>query len=155
MIDLVLKWSPRRRPDAIERHRQVASELGSVWWGRQTHAAGVAGLATEWLEEFRNQLASGSRTFVFLHNNSGGTWQTQLLHITTDSDQVDARLVPSHYDPCTHHSLWVNLTRFRQAATSDVTERYVLARTGEPVTLKSLNSQAPLLILRRRNDTWP
>jgi hypothetical protein len=139
-------------PDTIERHQQVASQQGSVWWGRLTYSSDVTGLSTEWLEALRAQLAAKRPTYVFLHSSPGGTWRARLLGITTDRSQVDAELVPSYYEPSAHYSLWVRLTRFEKSDPSQLTEGYVLARSGEPVTSKGLNNQTHLIV-RRRDET--
>jgi hypothetical protein len=148
MIDIVLKWSPRLRSDTIQRHIEVASKRGSVWWGRRASSHTV-GLAAEWLEELRSQLAAGRQTYVFLHSKPGGTWRAVLLGINSDSSAVDARLIPSYYDAADQYSLWVNLTRLQRFDPLRLTEQYVLARTGAPLTTKGLNNQTPLILRRR------
>ncbi|VBA42781.1 hypothetical protein LAUMK13_04181 [Mycobacterium innocens] len=153
MIDLVLKWSHRRQPDTIERHREVASGRGSVWWSRATYNEDAVGLGGAWLEQLRAQIAGDKRTLVFLHSSSGGTWQTQLLDITTDKSEVNGDLIPSYYDPSDHHNLWVNLTDFHEIDPALLTEGYLLARTGQPLTARGLNNQTPL-ILQRRDGTY-
>jgi hypothetical protein len=155
LIDLVLKWSPRLYSDTIERHIEVASNRGSVWWGRRSNPHRI-GLGAEWLKELRSQLAARRETYVFLHSKPGGTWRTVLLDITSDRSAVDARLIPRYYDAASqyHYSLWVNLTRFQKSDPLKLTEQYVLARTGAPLTAKGLNNQTPL-ILRRRDDVLP
>jgi hypothetical protein len=148
VIDIVLKWSPRLCSDTIERHIEVASKRGSVWWGRRTSSHTV-GLGAESLEKLRSQLAACRQTYVFLHSKPGGTWRAVLLDITSDASAVDARLIPSYYDPADQYSLWVNLTRFRRCDPLQLTEQYVLARTGAPLTMKGLNNQTPLILRRR------
>lgn len=149
MIDLVLKWSYRRRPDTIERHREVASDRGSVWWGRVSYSESSVGLGVEWIERLRAQIAEHRHTFVFLHNKTGGTWQAQLNNVATDRSEVDSGLIPSYYDPSDHHNLWVNLTHFEEFDPAKLIEGYVLARTGEPLTVRGLNNQTPLILRRR------
>ena len=151
-IHLVLKWSPSIRPDTIERHREVAEEHGAVWWGRQSKP-GTTGLGGEWLSKIGSQLENGSQTFVFLHS-SASTWRTRLLAITVDAAEVEPELIPAYYDPETFHSLWVKLTDFEQVEPSEITEGYVLANSGDPVTLGGLGNQTPLII-RRRSSTLP
>jgi hypothetical protein len=151
-VHLVLKWSPTLRADTVERHREVAGEHGAVWWGRQSKAA-ATGLGTEWLEKLRSQLENGSETYVFLHG-SASTWRTWLLAITTHSAEVEPELVPAYYDPETHHSLWVKLTDFEQVEPSEITEGFVLASSGDPVTSGGLGNQTPLII-RRQSSTLP
>jgi hypothetical protein len=148
LIDLVLKWSPRLRPDTIERHREVAAERGSVWWGRLSDSDSP-GLGYEWQETFQAQLTAHQRTYVFLHSKPGGTWRAHLLGITVDRSKVDALMIPSYYDSSDHYSLWVRLAEFEKFDPSALIEGYTLARTGHPVTLKGLNNQTPSILLRR------
>lgn len=151
-VHLVLKWSPTIRPDTIDRHREVADEHGAVWWARQSKP-GTTGLAAEWISKIRSQLESGSQTFVFLQG-SLSTWRTRLLAITVESADVDSELVPSYYDPDAFNSLWVKITDFEQVEPSEITEGYVLASSGDPVTIGGLANQTPLII-RRRSSTVP
>jgi len=151
-IHLVLKWSQTVRPDTIERHREVAEQDGAVWWGRNSKP-GATGLGAEWLSKIRSQLEAGSQTLIFLYS-SGGTWRTRLLAITVDKDVVEPELVPAYYDPETYNSLWVKITEFEQVDPSEITEGYVLANSGDPVTPGGLGNQTPLII-RRLSSTVP
>jgi hypothetical protein len=150
MIDLVLKWSPTRRSDTIERHRDVVRQYGAVWWGRLRRSSRAAGLGSEWLQELRAQLVAGHTTFVFLHSGSGGTWRARLLDITTEADDVlDDSLIPSYYGQKSDYSLWAKLTDFRTVDPGGLIDGYVLARSGDPIRPKGLNNQTPLIIRRR------
>jgi hypothetical protein len=150
LIGLVLKWSPRLRPDAIERHCEVVSKAGAVWWGRLSYAPGRAGLAAEWLQRLREQLQSRTDpTYVYLHSVTGGTWRARLLDATAERNDVDEALIPSYYDMAEHYNLWVKLTDFHRSLPKELIEGYVLARTGEPVSWKGLNNQTPLIVRRR------
>lgn len=120
---------------------------GAVWWGRLSYAGGSVGLAPEWVAKFRQQL-EGSDTYVFLHSSIGGTWRARMLEITTDRDEVDEKLVPAYYDDAAYYSLWVKLAEFEQSEPRNLVERYVLERTGAPVTSKGLNNQTPLIVRR-------
>lgn len=147
-IHLVLKWSPGVRPDTIDLHRKVVEAEGAVWWGRQSKP-GTTGLAEEWVKKLRSQLTSGSETFVFLHSGAASTWRTRLLDVATDQSDVDAELVPSYYDPDAFHSLWVKLTDFEEVDAVEITEGYVLAQSGDPVTWGGLGNQTPLIIRKQ------
>lgn len=152
-IHLVLKWSAKTRADTIERHREVAESHGAVWWARWSKP-GTTGLSEEWLQKLREQLRGGSLTYVFLHCPSATTWRTRLLDITTDEADVDKALVPPYYDSETHHSLWVKLVDFEQVDPTTLTENYVLARSGDPITPGGLDNQGPLII-REQSGTLP
>jgi MoxR-like ATPase len=146
-IHLVLKWSPTIRPDTIERHEEVAAREGAVWWGRQSRP-GTTGLARDRLAKLHAQLERGSETLVFLYS-SAGTWKTRLLAITTDAADVEKDLIPTYYDPDQYQSLWVKLADFQQVDPSEITEGYVLAQSGDPVTGGGLSNQTPLIIRRQ------
>ncbi|MCX8495923.1 MAG: AAA family ATPase [Akkermansiaceae bacterium] len=151
-LDLVLKWSFSLAPQTIERHREVAEKEGAVWWGRRSKAADSTGLASEWVVKLEDQLERGSDTFVYLYSRDGGTWRTRLLDLTSDRSDVDESLVPDYYDPEMPHSLWVKLADFQAIEPSLLTENYVLARSGEPVTMGGLGNQTPLII-RKQADS--
>lgn len=148
-LDLVLKWSFGSSPDTIDRHRQMVEQHGSVWWGRINKSPDVVGLSSKWLEKLQAQLAAGSETYVFLYSREGGTWRTRLLDITTDRSEVDEDLIPAYDDPTAHHSLWVQLTDFQTVDPSELTEGYVVARSGDPVTLGALNNQTPIVVRKQ------
>jgi hypothetical protein len=152
-IHLVLKWSPNVRADTIDLHREVAARDGAVWWGRRGKP-GTTGLSADWLNKLRSQLEDGSETFVFLHSGSSSTWRTRLLDITADEDDVDADLVPEYYDPGDFHSLWVKITDFEEVDPIEITEGYVLAQSGDPVTAGGLSNQTPLIV-RKQSGTLP
>jgi MoxR-like ATPase len=145
-IHLVLKWSSSIEPRTIDHHREVANTEGSVWWGRQSKPDG-RGIASQWVERLRQQLADGIPTFVFLHGQS--TWKTELHEVEIDRDNVDPELVPSYYQPDTHHSLWVRVSDFEQIEPEQLTEQFVLTRSGDPITPGGLGNQSPLIIQRR------
>jgi MoxR-like ATPase len=150
-IDLVLKWSPARAEDTIDKHRAVAEESGAVWWGRVSKP-GATGLAENWLTKFRSQLEQGSKTTVFLYS-SAGVWRTELFDITLEEADIDSELVPDYYDPDQHHSLWVKLAGFEEVDASDITGGYVLASDGEPVTEGGLGNQTPLIIRKQSSSS--
>jgi MoxR-like ATPase len=143
-IHLVLKWSPSIEAKTIEYHREVADRDGAVWWGRVSKP-GTTGLAADRIDRIRQQLQQGSLTNVYLHSGAS-TWRTRLLAITTDPSEIEETLVPDYYEPETHHSLWVKLTDFERTEPSELTEGFVLAQSGEPVTLGGLGNQGPLVI---------
>jgi MoxR-like ATPase len=151
-IHLVLKWSPTLEANTIELHRQVAEQHGAVWWGRVSKP-GTTGLAADRLRKFEEQIDRGSLTNIYLHS-AAATWRTRLLAITTNDDDLDESLIPSYYEPETHHSLWVKITDFEETDPAELTEGFVLAQSGEPVTLGALGNQTPLII-RKQSATLP
>jgi MoxR-like ATPase len=144
-LHLVLKWSPSIRADTIDLHREVAQAHGAVWWGRVSKA-GVTGLGDNWIQALLDQISRQITTYVFLTSSAGGTWRTELLDITADSDDVEADLVPAHYDPATHHSLWVKLAAFEKVDEQHILDNYVKAADGEPVGLGALHNQTPVIL---------
>jgi hypothetical protein len=90
---------------------------------------------------------------VFLYS-AASTWGARLLAIAVDKAEIDPELVPAYYDPDDFHSLWVKLTDIEQVEPSEITDGYVLASSGDPVTVGGLGNQTPLII-RRRSSTLP
>lgn len=144
-LHLVLKWSPTIRADTIELHREVAQAHGAVWWG-PVSKPGVMGLGDNWIQGMLDQIAREITTYVFLTSSAGGTWRTELLDITTDWSDVEADLIPSYYDPATHHSLWVKLRAFEEVDEQHILDRYVKAVDGEPVGLGALHNHTPVIL---------
>jgi MoxR-like ATPase len=142
-IHLVLKWSPKLEPATIEHHRAVAEEHDAVWWGRRGSES-ATGLAAQWLSKLKQQLREGSTTYVFLHGWAS-TWRTELLAVSTEAPD-EPELIPSYYDPDTHHTLWVKLQGFEQVDPAEIMEKFVLAQSGAPVTAGGLGNQTPLII---------
>lgn len=143
-IHLVLKWSAALDPATIDKHRDVVSVHGASWWGRQSKP-GVTGLAEGWITKLRAQLENGSTTLVFLHS-AESTWRTRLLDITTDEADVDPELRPANAGSDAYISLWAKLTDFEQVEPSEITDGYVLAQSGDPVTPGGLGNQGALII---------
>jgi MoxR-like ATPase len=143
-IHLVLKWSAAIDPETVDKHREVVDAHGASWWGRQSKP-GVTGLAESWITKLRAQLENGSTTFVFLYS-AQSTWRTRLLDITTDAAQIEPELRPSDAGSDAHISLWAKLTEFEKVDPSEITDGYVLANSGDPVTSGGLGNQTPLII---------
>lgn len=141
-IHLVLKWSPNGG-QSVDEFVHVEAERGAVWWGRGE--PGTTGLAAQWLDKLRAQLQHGSTTHVFLHGTPS-TWRSQLLDVTTDMADVDPELRPP--GATSEHSVFFKLSGVEQAEPSEITENYVLAATGEPVTAGGLGNQGPLIVRR-------
>jgi MoxR-like ATPase len=143
-IHLVLKWSADRDAATVDKHREVVGVHGASWWGRESKP-GVTGLAETWITKLRAQLENGSTTFVFLHS-AQSTWRTRLLDVTTDEVDADPELRTAAVGPDAHISLWVKLTEFEEVDPSEITDGYVLANSGDPVTSGGLGNQTPLII---------
>jgi hypothetical protein len=151
-LQLVVKWSPRFRPDTVERHIEVTKEEGAVWWGLRTSAAEDWKISEAWLTKLRSQISGGIATYVFI---SGPTcWRTSLLGVEYAGGVTEQELIPSYYSPEDKHHLWVKLTNF------EPTEKEELIRTLDPVRrpgkLIALGNQTnPLLVtLRDRPRSW-
>lgn len=143
-IHLVLKWSAERDAATVDKHREVVGAHGASWWGRESKP-GVTGLAETWITKLRAQLENGSTTFVFLYS-AQSTWRARLLDITTDDAEIDPELRTAAPSPDVHISLWAKLTEFEQVDPSEITDGYVLANSGDPVTSGGLGNQTPLII---------
>lgn len=144
-LHLVLKWQPSIRAETIDLHREVADAKGAVWWGRVSKP-GVTGLADHWVQRLLDQTENDIRTYVFLTSSAGGTWRAELLDVSTDETDVEKDLVPSYYDPATHHSLWVKLTNFDEVSEEHILNDYVKAADGEAVGIGALHNQTPVIL---------
>src|SRR5262249_48282652 len=63
-------------------------------------------------------------------------------------------LIPESSARDPHHSLWVKLTALQEAEPAEITDGYVLAASGDPVTQGALNNQTPLII-RKQSSLAP
>lgn len=111
-MHLLLRWSPNYGKDTVDKHRAVAEQRGSVWWGKREGPKGRRAMSEEKLTRLRHQLKQGIRTHVYLYS-SGTTWRTSLQEITEDRDETDESLIPEYYGQETHH-LWVRLSDFER-----------------------------------------
>ncbi len=152
-IELVLKWSRSVEPETVELHQAVAEEKGSVWWARSSEGSGT-GLATKWLELLHQQLAAGLPTHVFLYAG-GEVTKTRLLEVTTDDVPLEHDLVPDYYEPGENRILWVRITEFQDVPVEVLTDGYVLAESGKPVTLGGLRNQTPLIVRPAEHPPGP
>jgi len=142
---LLLKWSEEPAVDTIERHRAIANDKGSVWWGalggRERRA-----LSAQGLNRLQIQLGSHVPTFAFLYNPKS-MWEAKVEAITDQSEAVDVEEMPDYYttDEC---KLFVRLSNFRPLDVGWALQNLALAsRPGEPIDQGALNNQTtPLLV---------
>jgi hypothetical protein len=90
---VLLKWNADREPRTIERHREIAEQHGSVWWGRFAQPGGP-GVSADRITELRAQLEASVPTFVFLYHH-GDAWKTTLHEVTADPKDVDTERLPA------------------------------------------------------------
>jgi hypothetical protein len=107
VLQLVVKWSSRSRPDAVERHIEIAEEKGAVWWGLLTSASEGWKMSEQWFTQLRGQISRGLATYAFI---SGPTcWRAALLGVEYERGSTDQALIPGYYAPDDRHHLWVKL----------------------------------------------
>jgi hypothetical protein len=92
---VLLKWNADREPRTIERHREIAEQRASVWWGRFAQPGGP-GVSADRITELRAQIESGIPTLVFRYHR-GDAWQTRLHEVTADPQVVDEERLPTYY----------------------------------------------------------
>jgi len=148
-LHLLLKWAARNAPDTIDRHRRLADENGSVWWGA-FGSPGAPGLSTRNMEFLTAQIAAGRPTYAFLYNPAS-VWQASIEQITTNPDEVDEHRMPDYYtkDQC---KLFVRLTGFTQQDPRWVTANLALAsQPDRQLDQGALSNQTTPLLVRLKD----
>ena len=127
-LHLVVKWSPGRRRDTVEQHREVVDERGAVWWGLATTGDPSYRISQQRVDEIRAQIASDTPTYVFISGTKGieECWQTDLLAVEYDEPANEGDLIPSYSEASDTHPLWVKITNFQPR------DRDWLLRTLDP-----------------------
>ena len=153
-LHLIFKWRYEREPRTIERHRVVAEEQGSVWWGRFS-ASPTPSVSEKKLEQLRQQLAAGTRTHAYLYRR-GELWRTTVHEVTTSPPRGDDVQFPSYYRPedC---NLFVRVSGFEQLDPTWLPEHAVLASQpdADPSRLAGAlgNQTTPLFIFELFSPT--
>ena len=148
-IHLLLKWSTQYAEDTVARHRAVAEEFGSTWWGVMSKRERV--LSDSNVASVRQQVEGrGVATYAFLYGNQE-VWRARITAITEDADEVDDTQRPAYYtkEGC---RLFLRLSHFEQLPASWPTQHLVLASnpSDDPDVLASAlgNQTSPLIVYR-------
>ncbi|WP_345262613.1 MrcB family domain-containing protein [Nocardioides nanhaiensis] len=144
-VHLVLKWSRDIRPDTITRHREVAEQSGSVWWGK-LGKPGTSAMSPQRLQLVNGQLAAGRTTYCYLYR-TGEIWRTELKEVVTSRAEVDEERVPSYYGD-EHHTLYLRLSNFESMPPEWAFDNLVLTTNATPdATPGALSNQtSPLMV---------
>jgi len=151
-LHLLLKWSPVRRADTIEAHRQIAERAGAVWWGAISRSVLIS---TERLQLVDAQLQRGQQIYAFLYRtgdepDNAQVVRTSILQITTAPDEVDDERRPDYYtkEEC---RLFVLLSDFEELPRGWVLKHVALAsRPTELISPRALQNQTnPLFVAER------
>jgi MoxR-like ATPase len=152
-IHLVIKWSERFGSDTVDRHIQVASAHGAVWWGLLGASDSDFRIAEKWVAQLRQQIARDEETYAFV---SGPTcWRTRVQDVQYDREAVDPALVPGYYERLDgRYHLWLKLSDFTQLDRNELFRLLdPVAKPGRPVALG--NQTNPLFVqIRRTPRTW-
>ncbi len=151
-LHVLFKWSPSRRTDTIDRHRELAELHGEVWWGAISEARLMS---DERLALLQAEIDSPSATYAFLYPTGELPQQTpviraRLLRVTKDPDQVDDAKKPDYYakNDC---ALFALLSDFEQLAAGWAPAHLELAsKPGEPVAGALRNQTNPMLVRLRK-----
>ena len=109
-IHLVVKWNPAHAADTIERHMEVTSSEGAVWWGIvSSNNAQNVGAAVH--TQLLNQLADGGAQVWLSGPTHLPAWKTDLLEISESRPKEEA-LIPSYYPKNMAHKIWLKLKHF-------------------------------------------
>src|SRR5688572_1553698 len=107
---LLLRWSGRG--DTVERHKDIAAEHGSVWWGKWAKSAeGRDPISSDTREELATQIGQGVRTWAYLHN-AQQEWRAVVLEIRDRGFRPPAEQVPDYYPDRQPIDMWVRLGDF-------------------------------------------
>src|SRR5205823_13380984 len=91
---LLLKWSRQYAEDTVARHKAVADEFGSTWWGVMSKRERVLGESI--VAAIREQIVRGVLTYAFLYGGQEG-WQARIHALTDRADYVDEARRPAYY----------------------------------------------------------
>jgi hypothetical protein len=145
-LHILLKWKKSPEVSTIDRHKEIADQLGSVWWGK----FGEAKVSTAKLDRLRKQVADGVRTYAFLYRQ-GEVWRTYLRDATADSNKVPDDRKPSYYSK-ENCSAFFEISDFTPLPATWPSDHLVLAsKPDEPERLPgALSNQAtPLFVYER------
>jgi MoxR-like ATPase len=145
-VHLVVKWSAAYGADTVERHIEVASDRGEVWWGLYAAPTSEFRVSDRWTDQLHAQIDAGRDTFVFIVGST--CWRTRLLDVQYDRENVDPELVPGYYQSDRRYHLWVKLSGFEPI---DRDELYrILDPATKPGRAVALGNQTNPLIVRLR-----
>lgn len=119
-MSLLLKWSPTREVDTLDKHRAAAAAHGSTWWGCDSDSE-ARRTATVRLAQVNSQLADGRPTSAFLYRTGDApseaqVWRAVVKAIADDVADIDLTHRPPGADPSAAF-LFVELTDFKPVAT--------------------------------------
>ena len=110
-IDL-LGFKPDLSKSTIQHHIDIAKVDNFVWWGKM----GNEGFGLEKLNQLKNQISQGIKTFVYLFELSSISYRAEILELTQDITDVDIDKIPEYYrdaagDLC---ELYLKLNNFEE-----------------------------------------
>lgn len=152
-LHLLVKWSPEREADTLDRHRLVAEKHGTTWWGCET-ADPDRKVAPARLDILNRQLKAGTPTSVFLYRlgdkvADARVYEAALRAVSADEIGVDLDRRPSGYED-SQCFLYLELADFAEvaSATTSGLELYD-APFGRSLTAGALGNQtSPLYVVR-------
>ncbi len=147
-VHVLLKWSPARLAETVERHREVAERHGEVWWG--AISSGIL-ISDERLAVVRAGIEAGGVTYAFLYPTGGQPERTPLVRarlreLTRDPAEVDDSKKPDYYatNDC---ALFALLSDFEELPSGWLLDHLELvSKPGESIRGALRNQTNPMLV---------
>lgn len=157
-MHLLVKWSPDRETDTLDRHRAVALAHGTTWWGCETSDPRRLA-AKDRVDLLERQLAAGVEVEVYLYRlgdpaGEAKVHRARLVGVAADESGIDVGRRPDGYGG-SHCSLYLELADFEETTPSQVLglELYDPPR-GRTVDAGALGNQtSPMYVLHRAQST--
>jgi hypothetical protein len=123
-VDL-LGFKPDLSKSTIQHHIDVVKSNNYVWWGKM----GKEGFGNEKLDQLRDQISKGVKTYAYLFELSSISYKAEILQLTQDIDDVEVDKIPDYYknvaaDLC---ELFLKLTNFEEQDRVDAITTLTLA----------------------------
>ena len=110
-VDL-LGFKPDLSQSTIQHHIDIAKVNDYVWWGKM----GKEGFGQEKLNQLKNQISKGIKTYAYLFELSSISYKAEILELTQDITDVEIDKIPEYYrdaaaDLC---ELYLKLNNFEE-----------------------------------------
>ena len=151
-MHLLVKWSPEREADTLDRHRRVAEEHGTTWWGCET-ADRDRRVAPARLEILDRQLRASVPTSVFLYRLGDSMADAQvvearLVAASGDGVGIDLTRRPAGYED-SQCFVYLELADFTPLAPGEAVASLELYDQAKPLDAGALGNQtSPLYVAR-------
>ncbi|HNB23414.1 MAG TPA: hypothetical protein PKZ32_13385 [Candidatus Melainabacteria bacterium] len=150
-LHLVLRYADKD-VNTIAEHQSVASQKGSVWFGKLGKALGK-----QQIERLNRQCEEGTTTFVYLVLSAGKksvVHRAKLLELKEVLSKGESELVPAYYRTTgimQYVKLWIRLSGLTEVDRKSM-ERLEVAATGSDLLEAIGRSSSGQFIVKISND---